>query len=1357
MKRSLRTAPLSLVVLLGLGAAAHAQGGPNLNGYLTAPAAAVRSADVTVSANGVVASVDEKRGVPTFFWADPSRSAPALPVGKLGKGNVEDVARAFLAREAGLYKLTPAALKAAHVREVHDTGRGGIIVIFGQRVAGVDVFQTEVKVLLDRNLHLVAIGGNLHGAAAPKTKGLKQAYAAGPAPAIANAANDAFGVALTPKDLAATKKEKAGYRYFDLVSSPSAGANKLRFGTPPRAKQVFFPMPDRLVPAYYLEVDGQLPGERSSDLWGYVIAAETGQILVRRHLVQNVAYKYRVWADSSAPFTPMSGPEADFAPHPTGQPDGSLPGFVPPNFITMDGFNTNPNGAADPWLDANATVSTGNNVDSYADISGMDGFDASDVRATPTGPLTFDRTYDVTQSPSVSQDQIMASATQLFYNNNWLHDFWYDSGFNEAAGNAQALNFGRGGQEGDVLHAEAQDSSGIDNADMATPADGESPRMQMYLWDGVATSTLNIQPINLSPQNQAAAFGAASYNISGQLILAIDGQGTPNDICSAITNNVAGKIALIDRGMCTFESKVKRAQTAGAIGVLIANNNNNGLPAMTDDPNTTGVTIPSLGISQADGNTLKNQLTQGATLTVTMAANGAPERDGSIDNDIVLHEWGHYMHQRLVACGSEQCGGQSEGWADFDTMLHKVHEGDNVSTGTYACGIYVTEIFGDAGYFGVRRYPYSNDKAKNGLTFKHVENGVNLPAGPIQQAAPDNWETHNVGEVWTTMLFQAYTKLLVSGGHPFAEAKRRMADYIVAGMKMAPTDPTITEQRDGVLAAAAAADSNDFLLLAQGFADRGAGTCAVSPDRNSSDGSGVVEDFKISGQPTFGEITLDDSVSTCDADGILDGGETGKLHIEVRNRGSATLSNTKVTVAGANLGFPNGPSVTLGDIAPFKSLIADVDVTLDGNVSGIVTQTFNITLENAAACKPVLDGTKFITVNVDDIPNDSTTETADSTKAPWVKWGAPGFEDLAAGVWTQGLLAGNFRFNGEDYPTHSDTALTSPDLVVGGGAFSVSFKHDFDFESSSLNPGDPETRWDGGLIEISSDGGATWQDVSAFSNPGYNGTIANVAGADNPLADRPAYVKRNAAWPNMSNVTLDFGTKFANKTVKIRFRIGTDAAAGFPDYNGWHLDDIAVQGITNKPFRTVKANAATCGNLSPFANAGTDLVVPEGDFVGLDGAQSKDPENDPMTFVWSQIAGPGVMLVDATTPKPSFTAPQVNADTTLTFQLVVSDPTHSGMDTVNVLVQDLGGTGGTGGGTGGGTTMPTGGSGGDIGGGGSGGGTTGTSDTDLIVTACTCDVPGERTPRSVGALFAPLLGAAAWLLRRRKSPRAPRN
>ncbi len=68
-----------------------------------------------------------------------------------------------------------------------------------------------------------------------------------------------------------------------------------------------------------------------------------------------------------------------------------------------------------------------------------------------------------------------------------IHDALYEYGFNEAAGNFQENNFGLGGSGSDSVNAEAQDGSGTDNANFATPADGSNPRMQMYLWSGFGT------------------------------------------------------------------------------------------------------------------------------------------------------------------------------------------------------------------------------------------------------------------------------------------------------------------------------------------------------------------------------------------------------------------------------------------------------------------------------------------------------------------------------------------------------------------------------------------------------------------------------------------------------------------------------------------------------------------------------------------------------------------------------------------------------------------------------------------------------------------------------------------------------
>lgn len=61
-----------------------------------------------------------------------------------------------------------------------------------------------------------------------------------------------------------------------------------------------------------------------------------------------------------------------------------------------------------------------------------------------------------------------------------MHDVWYHYGFDDASGNFQFNNYGRGGSGSDEVMAEAQDGSGTNNANFATPPDGQNPRMQMY-------------------------------------------------------------------------------------------------------------------------------------------------------------------------------------------------------------------------------------------------------------------------------------------------------------------------------------------------------------------------------------------------------------------------------------------------------------------------------------------------------------------------------------------------------------------------------------------------------------------------------------------------------------------------------------------------------------------------------------------------------------------------------------------------------------------------------------------------------------------------------------------------------------
>ena len=78
-------------------------------------------------------------------------------------------------------------------------------------------------------------------------------------------------------------------------------------------------------------------------------------------------------------------------------------------------------------------------------------------------------------------------------------------------------------------------------------------------------------------------------------------------------------------------------------------------------------------------------------------------------------------------------------------------------------------------------------------------------------------------------------------------------------------------------------------------------------------------------------------------------------------------------------------------------------------------------------------------------------------------------------------------------------------------------------------------------------------------------------------------------------------------------------------------------------------------NHNPVANAGNDQTVPSGAVVHLSGGGSSDPDGDTLSYSWVQTIGPSVALQGATTSAPMFTAPEFEQDTTLTFQLTVTD------------------------------------------------------------------------------------------------------
>ncbi|MGI9592117.1 MAG: M36 family metallopeptidase, partial [Myxococcota bacterium] len=332
--------------------------------------------------------------------------------------------------------------------------------------------------------------------------------------------------------------------------------------------------------------------------WNVAVDAVTGEVLTQVNWILNDSYNvYRF------PFeAPNSGPrslEVDPA-EPTASPFG---------WHDDDGV---------PGADHTTTV--GNNVIAQEDINGNNGTGA---RANGGPGLLFDFPLDLSLDPTSSQE---AGLSNLFYWNNVLHDIHYAYGFDEASGNFQNDNYGRGGLGGDPVLADALDGSGINNANFSRAADGFPARMQMFQFQhsGVVISA----PSSIAQQIRAgeALFGGTLTvsGITGTVVLA-----DPADACTPLGPEVSGTIALIDRGGCNFTVKVANAQAAGAVAAIVVNNVGDGLVTMSGTDPT--IVITSVFIGQTHGELIKTELASPVTAKLTSLV----RLDGDFDNTII--------------------------------------------------------------------------------------------------------------------------------------------------------------------------------------------------------------------------------------------------------------------------------------------------------------------------------------------------------------------------------------------------------------------------------------------------------------------------------------------------------------------------------------------------------------------------------------------------------------------------------------------------------------------------------------------------------------------------------------------------
>jgi hypothetical protein len=1049
-----------------------------------------------------------------------------------------EMARTFAIREARQTGISEADMPALEpVAELRTDG--GSVERFAQVIDGLPVYHQELRMLVRDDGSLVTSTGTLFST---KTFRSTPHFALDEAAAIRRAVMHTHG-----------------------IRTVTVG--------PSRARKVWIPRGDTLVAAWVVEAYTSAPSSTNGDLRRTVIAAD-GQVISDESLVADATYNYRVFAESTGEKHPFDGPIADVTPNSTGLPGNPYPPFVAPNLVTVvDGLNE----PLDPWLTADAPDTSGNNVDAYADLSAPNGLGAGDFRALATGN-TFDYVYDTAQGPLVSQTQQMASITSLFYVLNWLHDFWYDAGFDEPAGNAQASNYGRGGADDDVLLAEAQDNAlggSRNNANMSTPDDGMSPRMQVYLWSGKDTRTMTLSPSGRTPEIGGAVFGPTDFTVTGAIIAGIDGGSeSATDGCTALTNTVTGKIVLVDRGGCTFKTKTFNVQNAGGLAVIIANNVSatapNGLGDDSNIPETP--TIPSVSVTQQEGAAIRQDLLAG-TVTATIHREVAPELDGALDSTLIAHEFGHYLHHRLAFCGNYMCRALSEGWGDFSALMLLARAGDNLN-GAYPFSVYAVMGYpGDPAYFGIRRAPYSTSFAINALTFRHMADDAPLPDTHPIQPSNDNSEVHNAGEIWAEALWEVYVALQQKGGGTFDEIREKMARYVVAGLSLTPVEASPMEARDGILAAALAASPSDHATMIEAFARRGFGSCAVAPADTSLDFIGLVESYVVAGNPKVANLAVADG---CDSDGILDTGETAHVRVRVVNQGHAPLTNVSFTLTSQLAGVTVLSAPTeLAELEPFKAADLDIEVALESGLTDAIAGDLALQVTATGGCEQVVKIPIASRLNVDDVQQSSTSDNFDTLASQWAPWTAAWSHERATpldGYW-----------HGTDLSIQSDTNITSPFLVAHATKpVVISFSHRYQFELG----GTENIAWDGGVVEVSIDNGVNWQDVSALtSETGYSGTIGSES--NNVLADRLAFVGTSPSWPERETVTLDLGTALAGQTFQLRFRIGTDGGTGA---YGWDIDDVSVSGLVGTPFSSEVPDDGNCDPTMP----GDDPIISGG-------------------------------------------------------------------------------------------------------------------------------------------------------------------
>lgn len=416
-----------------------------------------------------------------------------------------------------------------------------------------------------------------------------------------------------------------------------------------------------------------------------------------------------------------------------------------------------------------------------------------------------------------------------------------------------------------------------------------------------------------------------------------------------------------------------------------------------------------------------------------------PDRDGSLDAEVMIHEYGHGISNRLLGGGAGiselQTAGMGEGWSDFFALSLLSEPGDDPNA-VYASGGYVTHNFGglqENYYFGIRRYPYTTDLSKNPLTFKDIDPAqadlhAGIPVSPVIPHTPAFAdEVHNQGEVWCATLWEARANLIEKLGA--VQGNKTMLQLVTDGLKLAPENANFLEARDGILLADEALTGGDNLAeLWYGFAKRGMGFSATAPTSDTT--SGVKEaydvpDYVLTGPP---DGILEIRVTPATGAALL-GNTTNQIFVRVTDGKGVTNATVAATVS-------TGGVLTFANNGQLPDLVAN-DANYTANFLAPSTST-NVTLTLVITAPGKDPATNVIAYSIiQPPPNDFFTNSikvpaagsnyVTLNKAATLETGEPvhaGVQSVAASLWWTYTPA----VNGS---VLIDTAGSQVDTVVG--------------------------------------------------------------------------------------------------------------------------------------------------------------------------------------------------------------------------------------------------------------------------------------------------------------------------------------